>query len=84
MLGENNNLSSIFIISDYYYKHTVADNQIPHRWIHVSNQIMCVKNEPTSRVAATRRFDISEVRNENHLFPEKATNPEKGTNVENA
>ena len=24
-----------------------------------------------------------EVRNENHLFPEKVTNPEKGSNVEN-
>jgi hypothetical protein len=27
--------------------------------------------------------DNREVRNENHVFPEKGTNPEKGSNVEN-
>ena len=29
------------------------------------------------------KFDVREVRSENHVFPEKVTNPEKGSNVEN-
>jgi hypothetical protein len=32
---------------------------------------------------ARRSIPVREVRNDNHIFPEKVTNSEKGTNVEN-